>query len=60
MLEKSFLQQVIMKIIAFVSFREENEQILESSRPQVFTGFLLFNTWIGKLPSLSKFQYVHL
>lgn len=59
MLEKSFLQLVITEV-AFVSCREESEQILESPRPQVFTRFLLFNSWVGKLPNLSEFQYIHL
>lgn len=60
MLEKSpFLQGVTMKAVAFVSLREEKEQNPEPSGPQVFTRFLLFNSWMGKLPNLSEFQHMH-
>lgn len=48
-----------MKIVAFVSLREEKEQNPESSGSQVFTRFLLFNSWLGKLPNLSEFQHMH-
>lgn len=60
-LEKSpFLQLVIIKVAAFVDFREENEKVLGSSGPQFFGRFLFFNSWMGKLPNLYELQYVPL
>ena len=44
------------EIVVSVSFREENEKVLASSRPQLFfAGFSSFDSWVGKSPDLSEF-----